>query len=332
MRTLETAVRQANTLGITSVQTDDLEGAPLSVLLEACSRLEQEGKLTIRIFEEVQAARRAVLEDFLKRNMRTGWGSDLFQIGNIKLLTDGSLGARTAYLRRDYSDAPGNCGIAVYNQEELDELVLTAHQADMQIAFHAIGDGAIEQCLDALEKALSVSKKNLRHRLVHCQIADENLLERIRKLEIGADIQPPFTASDWSLTEPRLGKARADGSYNWRTMLRKGIPLGGGSDSPVEPLDPLWGIYCAVTRQDFSGLPEGGWHPQERLTVDEAVALYTSGAAYMSLEERRKGTIEPGKLADFVVLSRDIFSLAPEEILKTRVVMTVIGGRICYRM
>ncbi len=175
-------------------------------------------------------------------------------------------------------------------------------------------------------------KKDLRHRLVHCQIVDEHLLDRMRKLQMGADIQPPFTASDWALTEPRLGKVRADSSYNWRTMLRKGIPLAGGSDSPVESLDPLWGIYCAVTRLDARGMPEGGWHPQERMTIEEAVALYTSGAAYMSCEERWKGTIEQGKLADFVVLNQDIFSLGPEEILKTRVVMTVIGGEICYRL
>ncbi len=171
--------------------------------------------------------------------MRTGWGSDLFKIGNIKLLTDGSLGARTAFLRRDYSDAPGNRGIAVYEQKELDELVLAAHEAGMQIAFHAIGDGAVEQCLNAVEKAMIEKKKDLRHRLVHCQIVDEHLLDRMRKLQMGADIQPPFTASDWALTEPRLGKVRADSSYNWRTMLRKGIPLAGGSDSPVESLIPL---------------------------------------------------------------------------------------------
>ncbi|MFA6942035.1 MAG: amidohydrolase, partial [Clostridiaceae bacterium] len=204
MSIIQATSSYANAFGITSMQTDDLEGVPLETLLEAFARLEKEGKLTIRVFEEVQAARRQVLERFLSKEMRTGWGSNYFKIGNIKLLTDGSLGARTAYLRQDYSDDPGNQGVAIYSQSELDEMVEVAHKADMQIAFHAIGDGAIEQCVNAVEKAMIANSKDLRHRIVHCQIADEELFDRIKKLGMGVDIQPSFTASDMLLVEPRL--------------------------------------------------------------------------------------------------------------------------------
>lgn len=331
MKVIQAVSSHANALGVTSVQTDDLEVVSLETLLEAYSRLERQGKLTVRVFEEVQAARIPELTKFLSMNLRTGWGGDFFKIGNIKLLTDGSLGARTAFLREDYSDDPGNRGVSVYTQEALDEVVSLAHHSGMQIAFHAIGDGAVEQCVNAVEKTSPAGPQSLRHRIVHCQLADDGLLERMKALGIGADIQPAFAISDRCLVGTRLGGLRSCACCSWKKMLEKGVAAAGSSDSPVESLDPLWGIYCAVTREDEHGLPKGGWLPEQRLTVEQAVALYTVKGAYMSFEEDAKGTVEVGKLADFAVLSRDIFSVEPGEILKTRVVMTVIGGRICYR-
>ena len=331
MRVIQAVSSHANTLGVTSVQTDDLEVISLESLLEAYSRLEQQGKLTVRVFEEVQAARIPELSEFLNKNMRTGWGSDFFKIGNIKLLTDGSLGARTAFLRRDYSDDPGNRGVSVYTQPELDEVVGLAHDSGMQIAFHAIGDGAVERCVNAVEKAVGARSRSLRHRIVHCQVCDDGLLERMKALEIGADIQPAFAVSDRCMAGARLGPERSCDCCRWKGMLEKGVLAAGSSDSPVESLDPLWGIYCAVTRESEQGIPRGGWHPEQRITVEQAVAMYTANGAYMSFEEDMKGTVETGKLADFVVLSGDIFSVEPAEILKLRVTMTVVGGRICYR-
>lgn len=329
MDQLKAVMKEFNRLGLTSAQSDDLEGCGMDLLLEAFRRLEAQGEATVRVFEEVQAARIPVLEDFLSRGLRTGDGTDFFKIGNIKLLTDGSLGARTAYLREDYSDDPGNRGVPVYTQDALDEVVLAAHQAGMQVACHAIGDGAVEQCVLAVERARVVEPKDLRHRIVHCQFADDVLFDRMAKAGMGADIQPPFTVSDRPLTPSRIGPARETGGYAWKSMLRHGVAVAAGSDSPVESPDPLWGIYCAVTRQDETG--NDPWHPEECLTVEQAVRLYTVAGAYASFEEDRKGSISPGMLADFAVLSRDIFTIPPKELLETHVLRTIVGGRTVYQ-
>ncbi len=330
-KSIRAAMAQANRFGLTSVQTDDLESADLDSVLKTYETLKEKGQMTVRVFEEVQQPRVPQLKAFLNRGMRTGWGDVYFKIGNIKILTDGSLGARTAYLSRDYDDDPGNRGVAVYTQDDLNEVVALGHKEGMQMAFHAIGDGAIGQCVTAVEYAQKLyPDKNLRHRIVHCQIGDKDLLKRVREAGMGADIQPAFTASDAPLVRARLGATHEMDSYRWKTMAEYGIPMGGGSDSPVETLNPLWGIYCAVTRQDDAGWPEGGWNPEERLTVDEAVYLYTRGGAYQSFEEDIKGMIAPGYLADLAVLSQDIFTISPEEIPKTHVEMTVMGGKICY--
>ncbi len=327
---LKAVMAQYNRFGLTSAQSDDLEGSDLDTLLAAFQELEGSGEATVRVFEEVQAARIPVLEEFLRRGLRTGDGTDFFKIGNIKLLTDGSLGARTAYLRADYSDDPGNRGVPVYTQDALDEVILTAHRAGMQVACHAIGDGAVEQCIQAVEKAQAAAAMPLRHRIVHCQFADDALFKRMAKVGMGADIQPPFTTSDRPLTPSRMGEARETGAYAWRSMLENGVAVAAGSDCPVENPDPLWGIYCAVTRQDETGNPPDGWHPEERITVEEAVRLYTVAGAYASFEENKKGRILPGMLADFAVLSRDIFTISPRELLETRVLRTMVGGRTVY--
>ncbi len=321
----------ANSFGITSMHTDDLESADFDSVMAAYDLLKSRGEMTVRVWEEVQQPRVPQLKNFLQRNMTTGWGDEYFRIGNIKILTDGSLGARTAYMRQDYADDPGNRGVAVYTQEALDEVVELGHRSGMQMAFHAIGDGAVEQCVRAVEKAQNAwPQKKLRHRIVHCQIAGRDLLERLAAAGIGADIQPAFTASDAPLVGSRLGKEREQESYMWKTMLDVGMTIGGGSDSPVETLNPLWGIYCAVTRKDGEHKPEGGWHPTERLSVYEAVSLYTRGGAYMSFDEKEKGQIAAGYLADMAVLSKDIFKTDPEEIADISVELTIMGGKICY--
>lgn len=322
--------KEALSFGLTSVQTDDLEGADFDTMLEAYQSLSREGELEIRIFEEVQAPRMERLQRFLDTGMRTGYGNEYFRIGNIKLLLDGSLGARTAGMRQGYSDDPDNIGVFVYSQEELDEMVCTAHKAGMQVAFHCIGDGAVEQCINAVERAMSEDPKQLRHRIVHCQIADSDLFGRMARLGIAADIQPPFVASDYAIVGDRIGAERALKSYAWKTMLEHGIHLGGGSDCPVETCDPIWGIYCAVTREDINGRPDGGWLPYEKMSVEEAVRLYTVDPAYLSFEEEIKGTIKEGKLADMVVLSDDIFEVEPQKIKNIRVLLTMVGGKVRY--
>lgn len=333
-------MKELNALGITGVHSDDVTGAPIAQVIQAFQELEAEGKMTLRVFEEVQAARIAVLNDFLKYNLRSGDGSDFFRIGNIKLLTDGSLGAGTAYLREDYSDEPGNRGIAVYTQEELNEVVAAAHLAGMQIACHAIGDGAALECIEAFAYANEQERvtgaeitneicRRVPYRIVHCQFADDEMMRRMREERVAADIQPPFVASDYELAERRMGE-RVSYGYVWKTLLKEGILIAGGSDSPVESFDPLWGIQTAVCRTDVAGNPKGGWHKEEGLTVEEAVALYTLAPARIAGLDKSQGTLEEGKLADFVVLSEDIFKKAPQSISELEVEMTVVGGRIVY--
>ena len=320
---------EASSYGVTSMQTDDLEAAPIGEIMAAYRRLRDEGAATVRIWEEVQCPRPKALRQFLALGMRTGDGDGFFKIGNIKIITDGSLGARTACMQDDYADAPGERGVAVYTQADLDALIMEAHLAGMQVACHAIGDGAAGQCVHAMEAARAADGVNMRNRIVHCQFADDALLDRMAAEGICADIQPAFVPSDYLMAEARMG-ARCDIGYRWRSMARRGIPMGGGSDSPVETFNPIWGIDCAVNRTDRGGLPEGGWHPEERLSVWEAVRLYTAGGAYLTFEEGEKGMLKPGMLADIAVLDRDIFAVPHEEIRDIRNVMTVMDGRIVY--
>lgn len=327
-RVILNVLPKANAAGLTSMQSDDSEGAPFEVIRQAYESLEAEGKLTVRIFEEIERPRPQVLREFLKLGLRTGDGSPYFKVGNIKLITDGSLGARTAAMREGYGDDPGNRGIYVYTQEDMDEMVMLAHEAGLQVAAHAIGDGSIEQCIRAFAKAWQSDHKDLRNRVVHCQFLDEEMMRMMAENHVCADIQPPFVPSDMGLVASRVGE-RVKG-YPWKALLKHGIHLGGGSDSPVETFDPIWGIHCAVNRTDADFAPEGGWHPEEKLSVQEAVALYTTGGAYVSLEEDVKGKLEPGYYADFVVLDQDLFAIVPEKIKETRVLATYVGGRCVY--
>lgn len=343
------AMQDANRFGLASVQTDDLESAALDSVIALYHKLEAEGRLTLRIYEEIQQPRVPQLQSFLDRGLRTGDGDDFFRVGNIKLLTDGSLGARTAYMREPYADAQETAGVAVYTQDALNEVVALAHRNGMQVAFHAIGDGAIEQVINSVEYAgkaeakasASLSDEKIshseahaytaaashRHRIVHCQFIGEDLLARIKDAGLCADIQPPFTASDYSIVDVRVGAERSDWSYVWRTMAEAGIPLGGGSDSPVETMNPIWGIDCAVNRTDLAHLPEDGWHASQCLTVPQAISLYTRGSAYTEFSEHRKGQIAEGMLADFIVLSEDIFEVETRRIRDIQVLETYVGGR-----
>ncbi|HRX27210.1 MAG TPA: amidohydrolase, partial [Aminivibrio sp.] len=319
--------------GLTSIHSDDLGsvGGDWGAILDLYLGLDGEGKMPVRITEQLLLRNRAALDRFLASGWRTGDGSPAFHIGPLKILTDGSMGGRTAFLREEYSDMPGVYGVPIYTAGELNDLVWTAHSAGMQVALHAIGDGALDMCLDALEKARERNLRKARHYIVHCQTGDMEQYHRMARLGVGAAIQPPFVPSDRPMAVRRIGEDRARRGYAWKTLLDLGIFLSGGSDCPVETFDPLWGIYTAVTRKDRDGVPEGGWNPAQKLTVEEAVDLYTRGGAYVSFEEHRKGTLQAGKLADLVVLDRDIFSVPEEGIPAAKPVLTMMGGKITFR-
>jgi len=318
--------------GITSIHTDDLGALPgvdFQQIINAYQTLSENGQLPVRIYEQCLLPEMDMLSKFLASGYRTGQGNEFFKIGPLKLLGDGSLGARTAYLREPYSDDPNTRGIPVFTQQELDDLVLTAHNAEMQVAIHSIGDEIMVTALNSIEKAQKLNPRaNARHGIVHCQITDSELLDKFKALNTIAYVQPVFVCSDWQIVEKRVGKCRAATSYNWKSLLDRGVPVAFGSDCPVEPFDVLPGIYASVTRQDLKGLPQGGWLPEQKLTIDEALYGFTMAGAYASFEENIKGSISPGKLADIAVLSKDLYEIPSDEIKDVEVEMTFVGGKL----
>ncbi|NLJ67942.1 MAG: amidohydrolase [Firmicutes bacterium] len=326
---LSKATRAAAALGLTTVQSADLDGAgTLSMRLDAYHQLAAAGELPIRIL--LQAVMPTPDDAAAYLDARRCWpnlGPHL-SLGPLKLFADGSLGARTAALSQPYADAPDTSGMPIYTQAELDELVRLAAEANLQTAVHAIGDGALEMVLRSYERAKAlIPCWTVRPRVIHCQIAGRQQLERMAALGIVADIQPIFVPTDLHFAEERIGKRSAFSIYAWKTMQQLGIRTAGGSDCPVESCNPLWGMHAAITRQDRSGNPPGGWHPDERLTPMEALALFTRGSAYAAQEEAVKGSLTPGKLADFVVLPKDPTKAPPEELLEMQVTATYVGGR-----
>lgn len=326
------ASKDLNAYGITSVGTDDFEALPQSDyenVVIAYKELIAEGKNTVRIYEQCLLPEKKRLQGFLDKGYKTGWGDESFKIGPLKLLQDGSLGARTAALMKDYDDEPGTTGIITATQEYLNDLVMMAHKADCQIAIHGIGDRGMYMAFEAIEKALKeYPRKDHRHGIIHAQITDEYLLDKFKELDAVAYIQPIFLDYDWKIVKARVGAEREKTSYNWKGLLDRGVHIPSGSDAPVETFNVMYGIYEAVTRKDLQGNPEGGWLPDQALTPYEALHAFTVEGAYASFEEDIKGSIEPDMLADMVVLSKDILAIDPHEIKDVEVVSTIFGGRV----
>lgn len=328
---IEAGVNQLAAYGITTAHADDFINADPYDVVAAYNELKEEGKLKVRIYQQCRFPGPEGLQEFIDRGYAPRSGDDLYRIGSLKLLADGSLGARTAAMVEDYSDAPGQKGMFNFSDEMFDAMIQTAQKNDMPVAIHAIGDYTIGKCIDAIAKAKKVYPQdhNVRHGIVHCQITSAAQLKRIAEEEIVAHIQPFFIASDSKIVEARTGE-RARTSYSWKTLKDLGVPIPFGTDSPIETPNPYENIYCAVTRCDLDGRPKGGWRPEEKLTVDEAIEAATVTAAYSAYQEKDKGTLEEGKLADMVVLSDDIFSIPEEKIKDLSAELTVRGGEIVY--
>lgn len=319
--------------GLTSLQSDDFcsVNGDFKEILEAYFELDCQKKLLVRTNEQMRLDTLADLKSFLETGYKTGDGSEFFKIGPLKLIADGSLGAKTAALCQDYEDDKDNKGILIYPQEKLYNLVKMAYNNNLQVAIHAIGDRAINQVIEVYQKVLKgYPKKDARFRIIHCQITTEDLIDKFRKYNIIADIQPTFVSTDLSIVESRIGKKRAKWTYNWKTLLDKGINIGAGSDCPVESFNPLLGIYSAVTRKDLQGYPEEGWLPEQKISIAQALYLFTMGSAYSSFEEELKGSISTGKLADMAVLSEDIFSIPADDIKDLKIEKTIVGGKNLY--
>ena len=292
---------------------------------EAIRRLGDAGRLRVRIVSYALG-----LEPLLAiaGTGPTPWLYDgrLRMIG-IKLFADGALGSRGAWLKQPYADRPGTRGLQFLDDAKLRNLMSRAAMDGFQVAVHAIGDAANAQVLDAIDELSATYDGDRRWRIEHAQIVDPADLPRFAKNGIVASMQPSHATSDHRMAGARLGPARLAGAYAWRTMLDNHVPLAFGSDYPVESPDPFAGMADAVTRQDAAGDPPGGWLPAQKLTLTEAFAAFTTGAAFAAKAEDRLGSLEPGHMADFVLLDRDPFAVTPEALRETRVQETWIGGQ-----
>ncbi|HNS05414.1 MAG TPA: amidohydrolase, partial [Candidatus Saccharicenans sp.] len=260
-------------------------------------------------------------------------GDEFLKIGFLKAFIDGTLGSGTALMFEPFADAPGQSGLAQYSEQEFYELIDRAYAHGFQVGTHAIGDKGVNWVLNAIEKAeKKYGQKDLRYRIEHAQIIKPEDIKRFRGLGVIASMQPTHCTTDMRFCEQRIGQERSKDAYAWKSLLDNGASLAFGSDWPVEPLDPRRGLYSAVTRQNIEqDLPEGGWFPEQKLTLAEAIECFTSGSAYASFEENLKGTLEPGKLADLTIFGLDIFSHEPEDILTAPVIYTIVGGKIVYQ-
>ena len=313
------ACKALNAYGVTSCQSDDycvFRSVPWKQVNEAYQEQEQSGALTVRIYEQCNFTDLPSLKAFVEAGNVTGTGTGLFKIGPLKMLGDGALGARTAFLSRPYADDPTTRGIPVFSQAAFDEMI-----------GYAIGDACLDRVLSSLEKALDAHpKEEHRHGIVHCQITRADQLEKLSRMKLHIYAQSIFLDYDIHIVEQRVGAELAGTSYSWKTLMEKGTTVSNGTDCPVEPPKALAGIQCAVTRTTLRD-HLGPYLPREKLTVREALDSYTSAGAYASFEESLKGRIQPGMLADFVILGKNPFTAEEHTIQDIPVLATYLGGR-----
>lgn len=324
------ACEKLNRRGITSVQTDDycvFRNVPPSQINDIYLELEREGALTVRICEQCNFTTLEELKSFVDSG-EAKKGSELFRIGPVKLLGDGSLGSRTAHLTRPYKGS-SEYGFSLFSPERLQEMISYAHNNGLQVIVHAIGDKCLDEVLEAFEKALvELPRPDHRHGIVHCQVTREDQLDRIARLGLRVYAQSVFLDYDNHIVEKLLDPELLKTSYSWKTLINKGVSVSNGSDCPVEEPDCLKGIQLAVTRTSLDGT--GPYLPHEAFTVAEALDSFTFRGAEASFEEKVKGRIKEGQLADFVILDKDPFKAAPQDIRKIKVVATYLSGIRVY--
>ncbi|MFZ0541792.1 MAG: amidohydrolase [Candidatus Sulfotelmatobacter sp.] len=329
---IEVALADLAENGVTSAQDYSPEWENFQIYEE----LEKEGKLTARISEWLPFD--DVIDELkVKRGFHPQ--SDLMlHSGMLKAFMDGSLGGHTAALMEPYADDPKNSGLPRYEQAKLVEMAKERVLAGFQLGFHAIGDEGVQMALDAFAEAEKAAREqkvkspngtsDFRLRIEHAQVTTPAQIARFKELKVIASVQPSQLLTDMRWAQDRLGAKRAANSYAWASFLNKGVTLAFGTDYPVEPLSPFRGLYAAVTRKSENGKQE--YFPEQKLTMDQAIAAYTTGSAFAEFEEKEKGELAPGMLADFVVLDRDITAVSAEKELATKVLLTVVGGKTVY--
>ena len=326
------ASKVLNRYGITSCQTDDLpvfNNVPSKDILQAYLELAKEKKMSVRVNQQAQFLNLDDLKDFIAQGYHTGWGDKWFKIGPLKMLGDGSLGARSAYMSVPYADDPSTRGIPIFTRQQFVDMIGYAHKHGMQVAIHAIGDGILDDILYAYEKVLKeCPREDHRHGVVHCQIMREDQLKKFKELNLHAYIQSIFLDYDIHIVEERVGKERAKTSYNFKTLY-DGVHTSNGSDCPVELPNVLGGMQCAVTRTTLHD-HVGPYLPEQALSVQEALDSFTIEGAHASFEEHVKGKIQEGMLADFVILDQNPMEVAVDTIQDINVCATYVGGIKMY--
>ncbi|MGD0513246.1 MAG: amidohydrolase [Terriglobales bacterium] len=327
LRAVRRALNYAASLGVTSVQNMDPDYADIAAYAE----LLQNGELTTRIYAAPLIDQ---VDDQVKIGIRHAFGGPFLRIGAVKGFADGSLGSRTAYFFEPFSDEPGNHGLLGEGMQPLSlmrDRMMKADAAGLQICTHAIGDQAISIVLDLYTYvAKAHGEMDRRFRIEHAQHMAAKDFDRFAQLNVIASVQPYHAIDDGRWAEGYIGHDRASRTYAFRTFLNHGVHLAFGTDWDVAPLNPIFTIYAAVTRATLDGKNPNGWFPEQKLTVVEAVEAYTMGSAYAEFQEKVKGSITPGKLADMVVLSDDIFSVDPAKIRDVKVLKTIVGGKVVW--
>jgi predicted amidohydrolase YtcJ len=327
---LKAAADYCLSVGLTSVQSNDAREEISWDMFRILKEMNAEGELRLRYRHQITFSEESGLLEFLRTERRDpAYGGGRLTLGPLKLFKDGSLGARTALRRDDYRDDPGNRGVDCLPADHMDRLLRIAADNGMQVMTHAIGDGALEQTLDAYAKVIA-GRNELRHAVNHCQITDLPLLRRIAKMGVLVMAQPIFLNTDLHIVEDRVGKETASTSYAFGTLRQLGAHVSYGTDSPVEDSNPFKCVYSAVTRKDLTGNPPGGFSPGERVDVPDAVDAYTAESAYAEFRESEKGRLKPGYYADLVMLDRDIFTIPHDGIKDVKADLTMVGGEVVF--
>ncbi|MFC1731589.1 amidohydrolase [candidate division KSB1 bacterium] len=308
---IERALIHSAKLGLTGICTSSSLNE-----IEIFRELDKIGTLTLRVNAWLPVSG---IDNYIEKGIKQGQGDEKVKIGFLKIFIDGTIGVRSALMFESFSEEPGNTGLAQFEEEEFYARIEKAHKNGYQTGTHAIGDKGVNWVLNAIERAQKKhGKKGLRHRVEHNTVNLVSDTKRFQELEVVASMQPNITGGQ-DYRERRLGKERARRVDMWRTLIENNTMLAWGTDWPVSTINPMHNLYQIVTR-----------YPEQRLTMDEAIKYYTYGSAYACFEEDLKGTLEVGKLADMVVLSNDLFTIDPQEILNTEVLYTILGGEIVY--
>lgn len=309
-------------LGLTSVHDAGVN----YVMWQAYQELSAEGRLPIRVYVMVDVTDPKYPE-MLKKGIIRSYDDKLF-VRSVKISSDGALGSRGAALHEEYSDKPGHLGLLLHEIPTLNSLTLQAMKAGFQVNTHAIGDKANTVSLDAFATAIKATKSDaLRHRIEHAQVVHPDDFARFQQLGVIASVQPTHATSDKNMAENRIGSERIKGAYAWNRLLDNKVLLAGGSDFPIEPAEPLYGVHAAVTRQDRANQPEGGWYKNEGVALSQAFHMFTLGAAHSAHQDDIIGSLEPGKKADFVLIKEDPYYVNPEQLWQIPILETWVNGQ-----